>query len=246
MMKSSIVSKILDFFFPPKCEVCGDVSTTKDSLCEDCLNKYSSEKMKRCPLCGKTAPNCNCKTAASDHNHICGTFYTHYENDSARVTEKMIFVLKRRKKSRLQEFFGRETAASVMKFIKANGLETDECVITFPPRSERSLLDYGFDHAERVSERVSYYTGIPLTRTLIREGGVEQKSLDARSRFANARDTLKLAENVDLTGKVVFLFDDVFTTGATLVTAAELLRHTGAEDIVLVTIAKTMFRKEGK
>ena len=242
-MKRSLFTKILDFVFPSKCALCGEVSGTSDALCKECLEKYAFERKKKCPVCGKTAPTCTCDMPSGVNTLICSTFYTHYLQNSGRATEKMIFALKRRKRSRLAEFFGREAAAGVMRYIKANGISAEECVITYPPRSEKNMADYGFDHAELVAEHISRYTGIPLVRVLERVGGSEQKTLDASDRLANARASLKLSESVEIFEKNVFLFDDVMTTGATIVTSTELLKSAGAGKVITVTVAKTEPKK---
>ena len=94
-----------------------------------------------------------------------------------------------------------------------------------------------------MAEHISRYTGIPLVRALERLGGSEQKTLDASDRLANARSSLKLSDNAEVHGKTVFLFDDVMTTGATIVTSTELLMKAGAGEVITVTVAKTEPKK---
>ena len=222
-MKKSIVSRILDLLFPPKCAACDEVVGAHEALCPRCLSKYESERKIKCPVCKKTAQGCKCEIPREIQTFICSAFYTHYSYDSKRVTEKIIFGLKRKKSSRLAEFFGREAAAATMRHVLQNQIATDDCVITYPPRSEKSMTKYGFDHAERVAEYISHYTGIKLVRALERVGGDEQKTLDVTGRLANAKASLKLSKVADVRDKTVFLFDDVMTTGATLITSSELL-----------------------
>lgn len=243
MMKRSLISRLLDLIFPPKCVICGEVVGAHEVLCAECFDRYKSERAKPCKICGRPAPKCNCGRHGEIGTHICSAFYVQYSEDKDSVIGKMIFTLKRHRNVRLAELFAREASAAIMKHLKTSRIDLDGCIITFPPRSEKAFDKYGFDHAELVAEKISYYTGIPLAYALERFGGGEQKTLDMMDRLANARDTLGLRDGVDVKDKTVLLFDDVITTGSTMIASAELLRKAGAEEVIAVTVAKTAQRK---
>lgn len=234
-LKMGILSKIADLLFPPRCAACGEVTGGETPLCDECFEKYSRESRRICTVCGKTAPECTC-----GGREIKTVFYLGYYPDSKRVTEKIIYVLKREKNGRLVDFFARDISAKVMKYIHSVGDTAENYVVTFPPRSEDGLREYGFDHAELLALRVAHYTGIPLCHALKRVGGTEQKKLSELGRAENARASLRIKNGAAVKGKKVLLVDDVMTTGATANISSELLYSAGALDVVPAVIAKTV------
>jgi len=82
----------------------------------------------------------------------------------------------------------------------------------------------GTDHARAIAEVVAEALAVPLVRLLdVGEGPVHGERY---------RATLRLP------GSTIVLVDDVLTTGATAWRAAAALRAAGAEDVVLVTLAR--------
>ena len=234
-----IKEKLLELIFPPLCSACDEPTGNSDALCPDCLEKYAAEQRMKCRTCRLTAEECSCSIGNGVCGLICSTFYTHYYSDSDRVTEKLLFRLKRERDDKLCDFFAREASAKIMKYIKQTKTDTEECIVTYPPRSEKGILKYGFDHAKLVAAGISHYTGIPLAVTLIRDGGEEQKTLAGNDRLQNVRDSLRIYRKFDAHGLTVFLFDDIVTTGATLGTAVSLLKEAGASVVIPVSVART-------
>jgi len=224
------------------CSSCDEPTGNHDALCKDCLEKYSTEQKVKCRSCHQRADECSCSIGNGVHGLICSTFYRHYEEAEGRVTEKLLFRLKRVEDDRLCEFFAREAAAKIMAQAVRCSIDLSECVITYPPRSEKALRRYGFDHSRRVAAEISRYTGIPLTVALERAGGEEQKKLTGKERLENVAKSLKVSPLADVEGKYVFLFDDIVTTGATLGTAISLIKAEGAKTVIPVTIARTETR----
>ena len=236
---NKIVSFVLDLVFPPLCSACDEPTGNHDALCAECLEKYAAEQRIKCRLCKGTAEECSCTIGNGVHGLICSTFYTGYDSDSERVTEKLLFRLKRTEDQKLFEFFAREAASKIMKHVHSCKLDVEECVVTYPPRSEKAMLKYGFDHARRVAAAISEYTGIPLAVTMERIGGEEQKKLSGKVRLENVVNSLKISERADVKGKTVFIFDDIVTTGSTIGWAASCIKDAGARAVIPITIART-------
>lgn len=249
MKSKGFGKKALDLLFPPRCQGCGKLIDRDDGLCGACLAKYGDEQRESCPVCGRTARECSCGAAALGSSFIgnrryCAlTFYNEYNADSERITEKLIFRLKRKNSSSLTDFFAREAAAEIMRLMQLSEERPEEWIITWPPRTPRAVLEYGYDQSEAVARRISYYTGIPWKKMLVRTGGREQKGLGAEEREANA-STLALLRRKEAEVKRFILFDDVITTGATVREAAEQLYGAGAEAVFPVCIAKTLLKEK--
>lgn len=238
-MKLRFVRSVLELLFPTRCAVCSEVSGG-EVLCRECFEKYSAERGTRCRACRRTAQDCRCALPSELPQVICSTFYTHYGADPARVTERMIYILKRKRNAALCGLFARELSAAVMRHILSSGSRAEDHVITYIPRSEAALEKYGFDHARLVAEELSRLTGIPLVCLFKRVGGAEQKTLSPAERRDNAESTLFPADDAAVDADCrVLLFDDIITTGASAVRASRLLYSLGACEVILTVIARS-------
>lgn len=66
----------------------------------------------------------------------------------------------------------------------------------------------------------------------------ETQSLLSRSeRYDNIKGIFHINRNVDVRGKYILLVDDVYTTGATMESAAHELKRAGAASVTGLTIA---------
>lgn len=69
-----------------------------------------------------------------------------------------------------------------------------------------------------------------------------QTRLDGRTRLTNLHGAFSLAQPEAIKGQNILVFDDVFTTGATLHECAKVLHAAGAKRVVAVTLARTVFK----
>ena len=58
-----------------------------------------------------------------------------------------------------------------------------------------------------------------------------------KERVANARSSFRFCKRAEVAGKTVLLVDDLVTSGATMVAAAEILRQQGAKHVYAVVLA---------
>lgn len=235
----NLLQSFANLLFPPKCSSCGGTVSHADALCDDCYLKYKIETEETCPACGNMAVKCVCGCSAQTHL-LCLAFYKGYRSDSNRISERLVYRLKRKYDKRLTEFFARDLAYRIMLYVNEHNLDKNEFVLTYPPRSEKSFAKYGFDHAEKLTKQISRYTGMKLIRTMKHIGGDEQKMLDREGRAENISASLFPRKNITLAEKSVFLIDDIVTTGATMNRAAELLHNMGARCVIAVSVFRTL------
>ena len=140
--------KVLDLLFPPRCQGCGKLIEKDDGLCGACLAKYGAEQREGCPVCGRVARECSCGAAGIGSGFIgnrrfCAlTFYYEYNADSDRITEKLIFRLKRKNSSSLTDFFAREVAAEITRLMQLSEEKPEEWILTWPPRTPRASCSW--------------------------------------------------------------------------------------------------------
>jgi ComF family protein len=118
-------------------------------------------------------------------------------------------------------------------------LASADVLIPLPLSAER-LEERGFNQALSLAqylakEKLNAHALIKTRNT------VPQRALDRAARQRNIANAFALQANTDVAfkGKHVLLIDDVTTTGATLVTAAEPLRRAGAASVSAVVVAHT-------
>lgn len=110
------------------------------------------------------------------------------------------------------------------------------------PLHWRRRLTRGYNQAERISRGLADRLGLPLVPALARRRGTPpQTSLGREERKANLRRAFRVPgrQAARLRGQRIFLVDDVATTGATLETAAALLKEEGAAAVLAVVAGRT-------
>ena len=96
-----------------------------------------------------------------------------------------------------------------------------------------------FNQAERLAQRLSTATGIPVNTGLLHrvQPTRTQTQLNREQRSANMRGAFA-AGDVKLDGEKIVLIDDVLTTGATTNACARVLRRIGAGEVMVWTVAR--------
>lgn len=117
------------------------------------------------------------------------------------------------------------------KLAKKSGAD----LFTTIPLAEDRLWERGFNQA------VLLAAGLPLTPLLERRGTTsgKQSKRGRDERMAHLSDVFQLTVSLpELTGKTVCIIDDIYTTGATIRTAARLIQDAGAETVLSTTLIR--------
>ena len=224
---------LINLIFPKKCAYCGEF-TGDGAFCGICAAKYEQIKRAPCRECGLAHSLCRCKAVRlrGEERASCRHLFA-YDGDFAKA---IIYKLKRKNVSSLQKFFARELALLIEEEMHTG----EDCIISYAPRAEKAVREYGFDQAEILAREAAKKLSLTAADIFVRErsANVQQKTLGAKEREENANASFSLMENVQLNGKTIFLIDDVCTTGSTVARLSELALGAGAERIAVITVAK--------
>lgn len=230
---------LLKLLYPPFCVICGEllpIDRAEEALCEKCLPKWQRAKLARCPDCHRREDECRCtpntlRRLAAECAHLIAY------RESANAAEKLLLTAKDERYRSLFCFLGKELSARFDAIVPS--VERD-ALVTWMPRSRLRAADSGVDQAKEIAKAFASLRSFETAPLFIRVRGGAQKALTASERFEHARETYRLKpKHSPLTGRTVILIDDIFTTGATMLAATELLHSAGAGRVICLTVAKT-------
>lgn len=255
MMKENTFAKLLkNLLFPPKCVACREfiqkdlLDKCEIPLCEKCRTKWEREKLDRCPDCGLEMTVCNCGSRMLDKVGVTDIVkLVNYSVKQKSVGKSAVLYMKKHKSSAAFDYFASQLSFAVGRKIREYG----ETVITYVPRSEKSVSEYGFDQSKMLADRLAHKCGVEclslFSRTSVKR--VEQKKLKLSERFENAKGLYELDEKAveRLEGvKCVVIVDDVITSGASLSGCVNILKSVFDGEVVCAAVARTgKKRKKG-
>jgi len=109
---------------------------------------------------------------------------------------------------------------------------TADVVVPIPLSAER-LYERGFNQSLILAE----FLNLPISEMLSRKH-LEKQSKKSRHERIASENVFQLKSNENVLGKKVVLIDDIYTTGATIRQAAEVLKLAGANTISSFTLAR--------
>ncbi len=116
-------------------------------------------------------------------------------------------------------------------------LPSDTIVVPIPTASSR-VRRRGYDHAQLLAREVARMHNWEYQRLLRRRHGDRQVGSTRSERMKQAAGAFELSGPLDLESVNILLIDDVTTSGATLMAAAQLLSKAGAKQVNAAVAAK--------
>jgi ComF family protein len=120
-------------------------------------------------------------------------------------------------------------------------LEGDAVLVPVPlhPRRRR---ERGFNQSELIARAIARTTGLAVAEGALvrRTDGPPQAGLSAAERRRNVAGAFAVRRRTAVAGRAVVLIDDVWTTGATALACARMLRDAGAAEVRLLAVARVV------
>lgn len=219
---------LLDLVFPPTCRVCGRVS--KEVLCSDCMGGFPKIDGSICLKCGKPCQRdvdgcreCSHKTLYFSRARSGGMY--------KGPLKEAIHQLKYKNGKGLSPYLARfisDAAGSLMSAVDAT---------TYVPLSSYKESLRGYNQSRLIAQEISHLFSKPLLSDLVKTHTIpEQNKLGLADRPHNIKGAFAVKN--PMSGRLL-LIDDVYTTGSTVNECARVLLEAGAEEVFVLTVART-------
>lgn len=215
------------WILPAECAVCaGPVPPCREPLvCEVCRARWRGIDPPICATCGEPAPLGLACRVCTDWPPEFGPVRSAVRLDAG--VRRLVHRFKYQGWWRLAQVFAIRMAPLV------NGVDADLVPI---PLASRRRRERGYNQAEQLAMALGALTGQPVRPARLRRlrETPSQTRLTPERRRANLADAFAASSDI----RPAILVDDVFTTGATLCSAASELLERGAERVAAVTFAR--------
>ena len=230
----NVFADVVSFALPPRCAGCGEIVNADLQFCAACWQSLALLSGRGCERCGTPVPSsiaicAPCMQAPPDHD---GVYAVVAYGTLART---IALKLKHGRKVGL---------AKLMAHLLLPRLPDEAGVLIPVPAHRWRILGRGFNQSALIAQHLSHASGLPvfldaLQRTrstaMLRGASARERARIVRGAFSVAR-RLKS----ELTGKTVFLIDDVYTSGATANACARALKRSGVRKVVVLCWARVV------
>lgn len=218
-----LIDRIFNIFAPYECVNCGQEGSV---LCDVCILDACPVVPSRCYRCKKLTKDfaiCETCRRASLLKHVW--VRTEYQG----LAKKLIYLLK---------FRSTRAAAVTIATLMAECLPVlpTETVVVHVPTATSRRRQRGFDHAKSIASHLSKELNLQHEVLIGRKGQTRQVGAKREVRLRQLEDAYFVKKPLD--GKSILLVDDIVTTGATLESAAKVLKAAGAKQINAVVFAQ--------
>lgn len=224
---------ILDILFPKNCLEC---KKSGKYICSECLAKVERAKL-ICPVCkkysfsGKTHSFCI-------HKHALNGMHSFYKYEG--VVRKAILKLKYN--------FASDVAGELVDSLKMNSSLKNAILVPVPLHRTRENWR-GFNQAailgKKLAEKENWIYEDQMVLRLENTTpqarlGREERLRNISGKFAvNANASLEALAKWDISNKTVVIFDDVWTTGATISEICKELKKIGVKEVWGMSVARS-------
>lgn len=234
------VEAALALVYPEVCQLCGQAraAPAQGFVCPDCQAQARFIEPPLCERCGRPYPAS--VTGPFECADCLDSGWAFRNARSAVVAQGSVLeAIHRYKYARalwLEPFLA---GLLIRRAAPVLATEPWDALVPVPLHPTRQR-QREFNQAERLAERLSQATHIPVNRRWLRRVAptATQTLLTRRERLANVRAAFAMRPGARLAGQRLVLIDDVMTTGATTGACAATLRAAGAAEICVWTVAR--------
>ena len=218
--------------YPQTCYFCGKIC--KKSMCEECSKKVEYIEEPRCKRCGKPV-----RYEEQEYCHDCAERTFHYEQGKSIWLHKgpvrwSVYQFKYYNRRIFAEFYAKEWWR-----IYGDKLREWEIDVIIPiPLHRKRRRKRGYNQSEILAEELGKRCNIQVDHhSVVRVVNTRpQKELNDKERKKNLTQAFRVTNHWKK-AKNVLLIDDIYTTGNTIDSVAQILKQKGAEKVYFLTIS---------
>lgn len=232
---------VLNFLFPKTCVICGKLD--KNYICEKCEERFN--KYKRYGIID------NKKTLMDKlniHNITYSQYYSFAQGQKLywekllycfeykSIIRKYILKYKFGNKPYLSEFF----ANQILNNKKVYEILKLYDIIISVPMEKIKKQKRGYNQTELIAKIIAKKCAILYEEDLIKKvkDTKTQSTLNKKERVNNIKDAYQITDKSKVYRKKIILFDDIYTSGATVNEISKKLKQAGAREVLVLVIAK--------
>jgi competence protein ComFC len=230
----------LGLIYPEFCQVCGKAraAPAESYVCSGCRAEVRFVQPPFCKRCGRPFEG-DITTPFECAN--CQEMEWHFDSARSAVLARdpVLEVIRRYKYERAM-WFEPFLAELLVDAARPALREQKPDLIVPVPLYPAKRREREFNQAERLADRLSAATQVPVHKRLLRRvlPTRTQTHLSRQERLANVRNAFALRKGQQLNGERIVLLDDVLTTGATTSACARVLAEGGAGQVCVWTVAR--------
>lgn len=234
-----IYKKILDWFYPPRCPLCGEVLSEKGKKVHaQCYRTLCWVREPVCKRCGKSLETAACKINELCQDCLRQRHKLSYDQGKALwlyegVARTSVLDFKYNGMREYVDFYADALVENYGRWIERC---RPELFLPIPLHAKKQRMR-GFNQAELLAEALTKRLGIPTNSNILyRKRWTEpQKGVSGNERRHNLTQSMAVRELPNGL-KCVMLVDDIYTTGSTMAACANVLKKKGVEKVYFLTL----------
>jgi len=242
-----ITEGLLNLVFPLNCKICKTpIRESKGySICEDCFKTIKLIEQPYCVKCGK--PLIPTEFFIQNREILCfdckNKKYSFEFSRSTGVYDKVL-----KKCIHLFKYYGEKKLAKplgkhMIDYLVKNDEFKKKIDLIIPiPLHKNDLKKRGFNQSILLGRIIGNYFSIPVEEKVLIKKKLTpfQVNLSKKEREKNILKVFSVEKPEEIKGKNILILDDVFTTGSTVEECAKELMKARANNIFVLTLARTV------
>ena len=221
IVKTTTFPGLLDLVAPHYCRGCGHIG---EPICNRCKKYILNSNPNLCPICKKPNPTGICSSCSLPPTYIVG-----------KRTDLLNAIIHDYKYNSV-----RALAQPLAEMLNTRLPDLNGNVVIVPlPTISRHIRSRGLDHTFLLAKKLAkLHSNFKVSKLLQRNSNTVQVGSDHKTRITQANKAYKINPKINIKKDTTYiLLDDVYTTGASLKSATEILKKNGVDKIVLAILA---------
>ncbi len=241
MYLEKVSNFLTELFFPSFCFGCQKEGTF---LCQDCTSTLEISEYNYC-LCGKNplrlpADSKNGKCSRCQNKELSG-LYSALPYKERPLTRKLIHQFKY---PPYIKSLSKTLAIIIAKHLLLAQNNAEEIwgnsVLVPVPLEINKQKNRGYNQTEELAKELSKILKVTVASNILAKikSTLPQMKLSKAERENNLKNSFKIKKSSEISGKRIFLVDDVYTTGSTMEECAKILKQNNAKTVWGIAIAR--------